>query len=913
MDSGYGNLSKISVPRLLHLIYSKNDETAVLEMVREPARKRFFFKNGLPVAASSNILNEVLGRLLVQKGVISQDDYQRSLEVVLREKKRHGEVLISMGMISSEKLDDFLSLQLKERILKVFGWTEGEYRYAVAPRLPADMSEYPHHPAALIIDGIELGFYPDSRAREELRGYLDKKTKLRSTLGRYRLEDLRLNLQEKRFLDLFDGTRTLREILDAAALLRRRAVSLALSFINMGLVSVEGLSEGFEMLGTGTEALQAVEQAGGDSRLNAEFLFVKAKSALLNRDYRGALEILEKITDINPLEGEYWAYLGWAVYNGDHGRIKEAQALIKDSIDLDNDIDMAWYFLGVLFLEQGDLSWAERAFKTAHAKNPWISEALVELKRLEMAKALAPPDDADRKGLYAEYFSFSKDPFSTAPSPCPAPLAREESRCVDGLVQGVEKNAGGMLLTGEEGAGKTTVALELIRRLSNSRVLCAMVLEPEDKELRLMRTINSELYASVESQAIRELLISLGSRVSQNAILGGRTLIIIDRAETLTEGCLKLVQYLTRLKTLQIILAARPAFIERLKAPEFKELDQRLSTRLSLGPFTPEDTKAFILRRIESASKSGTRPIIIKDSALELLHSGSRGLASLVNANAARVLALAAELRTNILDKELVELALKRPEGREPAPVPPALSADRVIKKEPPPPPTVKAKGVDVSGAEAERFVPAMGPDVAEAGFDEVEEAHIEPATVFEAPESPLLEAEVEQGQPEARTGAEGEASAVAPPAMEMTAGLAQPVPATQTPTATPAPQAPVKGVEAGKGLKRLTLIILLIVLAGLAIGAATGYYYLIQSNGGPDSTRGAAPIAAPPTPSPLPQEAPTPPASPTGAEGDPPPADTPGQSAPGGAINNPGAGTGPEGNDEPPRSLLRGIRRDLR
>lgn len=856
LDSGYGKLSKISVPRLLHLIYSKNDEAAVLEMVREPARKRFFFKNGMPVAASSNILNEVLGRLLVQKGVISQDDYQRSLEVVLREKKRHGEVLISMGMISCEKLDDFLSLQLKERILKVFGWTEGEYRYAVAPRLPANISEYPHHPAALIIDGIELGFYPDSSAREELRGYLDKKTKLRGALGRYRLEDLRLNLQEKRFLDLFDGTRTLREILDTAALLRHRAVSLALSFINMGLVNVEGLSEGFEMLGTGTEALHGAEQAGGDSRLNAELLFVKAKSALSERDYRGAVEILKKITDINPLEGEYWAYLGWAVYNEDRGRIKEAQALIKDAIDLDNDIDMAWHFLGVLFLEQGDLSWAERAFKTAHAKNPWHSEALVELKRLDMAKALAPPrPDAARRALYTGYFSFSKDPFSPAPAPSPAPLAGEEARCVDALVQGVERNAGGMLLTGEEGAGKTTAALELISRLSNSRVLSALVLEPEDKELRLMRTINSELYAPAESQSIRELLISLGSRVSQNAILGGRTLIIIDRAETLTEGCLKLVQYLTRLKTLQMVLVARPAFIERLKAPEFNELDQRLSTRLSLGPFTPEDTRAFILRRIESASKGGTRPIIIKDSALDLLHSQSRGVASLVNANAARMLALAAELKTNTLDKELVELALQRPEGRGPAPVAVAPSADTAAKKEPPQPPTViMAKGVEVGGAEAERLVPATGPGMAEAGFDEVEEAHIEPAAVFEAPESPLLGAEADETRPEARSGAKGEAPAVATPAMEPASPPAQPRPAPQAPTAAPAPHATVRGAEAGRGLKRLTLIIILIVLAGLAIGAATGYYYLVQSNG-PDSTKGAAPVAAPPAPAQRPPE----------------------------------------------------------
>ena len=109
MKEKQGGLARIGLPGLLNLIYIKKDPSAILDIIKEPVKKRFFFRNGMPVAASSNILNEVLGRLLMQEGVINQQQYQTSLETVLKEKKRHGEVLISMGLLTPEALDEFLA------------------------------------------------------------------------------------------------------------------------------------------------------------------------------------------------------------------------------------------------------------------------------------------------------------------------------------------------------------------------------------------------------------------------------------------------------------------------------------------------------------------------------------------------------------------------------------------------------------------------------------------------------------------------------------------------------------------------------------------------------------------------------------------------------------------------------------
>ena len=81
---------------------------------------------------------------------------------------------------------------------------------------------------------------------------------------------------------------------------------------------------------------------------------MRAKSALADEDYPFALKTLKEITDLNPAEGEYWAYLGWATYKENPDEIDAAKKIIKDALDLNNDLDNAWYFLGMLSLASGE-------------------------------------------------------------------------------------------------------------------------------------------------------------------------------------------------------------------------------------------------------------------------------------------------------------------------------------------------------------------------------------------------------------------------------------------------------------------------------------------------------------------------------------------------------------------------------
>ncbi len=640
LDQKQGKLAHIGMPKLLHLIYRKGDGAAILDIVREPVKKRFFFKNGLPIAATSNILNEVLGRLLMQEGIISQQDYETSLQTVLKEKRKHGEVLISMGLITAPQLETFLALQLKRRLWKIFGWNEGAFRYIKADSVPEGVTT-PPHPASLILDGINLGFYPSQRIKADLKPRMDEPMTPVEAPPCYTLEDFGLNLQEKRFLSSFDGKKTLKDALKGSDLLRHRALSIALSFIITGFLKGR-VEEADELEFFEREHEPKPAEAPGEQRVNAELLFMKAKNALAGGEYRYALDTLKKITDLNPVEGEYWAYLGWAVYKENPDNIEEANRILRDAIDLNNDLDSAWYFLGMISLAMGDAHMAEKSFRTSVARNPWMLDAVSELKRLEIKKSLPAHD----RTAYLEPLGYEEDPFTDEPEPKYLLVTEGQQKAVGFIAKVIKRKAGPALVTGAEGSGKTTVVLELLKRLSNDKVLSATILAPPERELDLMKEINREVDTPTEAATIKEQLLNLGMRVSQNKIQGGQTMVIIDQAHRLSSGCLKLVQYLSRLKTVQIILLGEPPIIERLKDPDLKELNARLAPRLSIAPFNTAETEAYISKRLNEARKnefSGFLNKALSAGDLRAIFEQSSGLAGEINRAGSHILKRLAE------------------------------------------------------------------------------------------------------------------------------------------------------------------------------------------------------------------------------------------------------------------------------
>src|SRR3990170_2172989 len=242
MQEKWGKLHELGFPRLLHNVFSAKDTASILDMEAGKIKKRMFFKIGIPVYAISNVLDEVLGRLLVRKGIIAQEVYEKSLEIMLNKKMKQGEVLIANGYITTQQLNEGLSTQVKERLWSVFSWTEGIYHYYNIEKLPKDLFLTPIHPAYAILQAAKRGYYPFEKIRAEVDGKTNNVIS-RSSNSAYTIDDFQPTPQEMRLLSLIDGKKKMERIIAEAQLSKEDVYSFIYALLVTNVLTPEEIKE----------------------------------------------------------------------------------------------------------------------------------------------------------------------------------------------------------------------------------------------------------------------------------------------------------------------------------------------------------------------------------------------------------------------------------------------------------------------------------------------------------------------------------------------------------------------------------------------------------------------------------------------------------------------------------------------
>jgi predicted Zn-dependent protease with MMP-like domain len=120
-------IGKGTFPGCLWDIYKKG-YAGGLRVERGSLWREVYFENGLPVGSMSNIIQECLGRFLVRLGRLAPEKCEDSLIIMNGLRVRQGEALVKMGLIKEEELPELLRLQLRVRLLGLFGWVDGMYR-----------------------------------------------------------------------------------------------------------------------------------------------------------------------------------------------------------------------------------------------------------------------------------------------------------------------------------------------------------------------------------------------------------------------------------------------------------------------------------------------------------------------------------------------------------------------------------------------------------------------------------------------------------------------------------------------------------------------------------------------------------------------------------------------------------------
>ncbi|MDP8257236.1 MAG: response regulator, partial [Candidatus Alcyoniella australis] len=123
-----GTLAEVPLGKLLYTLY-KYERNGALRMISESVSKIVYISRGNPVFVTSNLSNESLGRYLLSREMITTEQYNASLQQMISSGKQHGAVLIEMGVLTPHQLYTALIDQIKEKILKIFAWDDGEYHF----------------------------------------------------------------------------------------------------------------------------------------------------------------------------------------------------------------------------------------------------------------------------------------------------------------------------------------------------------------------------------------------------------------------------------------------------------------------------------------------------------------------------------------------------------------------------------------------------------------------------------------------------------------------------------------------------------------------------------------------------------------------------------------------------------------
>lgn len=246
--------------------------------------------------------------------------------------------------------------------------------------------------------------------------------------------------------------------------------------------------------------------------------------------------------------------------------------------------------------------------------------------------------------MYTQFFNLKQSPFSIAPDPRYLFMSERHREALAHLLYGVKGGGGFVLLTGEIGAGKTTVARCFIEQIPDNCKL-AYIFNPKLSVTELLQSICEEfgvaLPASGDGASVKRYVDAINAYLLASHAQGKNNVLIIDEAQNLSADVLEQLRLLTNLETserklLQIILIGQPELRTMLARPELEQLAQRVIARYHLGSLSKDETASYVNHRLAVAGITSAQPFPAR--LMAQIHSLSRGVPRRINSLCDRAL-----------------------------------------------------------------------------------------------------------------------------------------------------------------------------------------------------------------------------------------------------------------------------------
>jgi putative secretion ATPase (PEP-CTERM system associated) len=245
--------------------------------------------------------------------------------------------------------------------------------------------------------------------------------------------------------------------------------------------------------------------------------------------------------------------------------------------------------------------------------------------------------------MYENFYGLTTKPFQLNPDPLFYFASKQHRRAKAYLEYGVLRNEGFIIITGEVGAGKTTIVRSLLDSLDADKVVAGNLVTTQLDAEDTLRMVAAAFGVRINDTSKSAILMALEAFFISQITIGKRCLLIIDEAQNLTAKAVEELRMLSNFQfgkqsLLQSFLIGQPEFRDILQNPSMQQLRQRVIAACHIGPMDLEETQGYIEHRLKCAGWID-RPVFHAD-AFESIYNSSGGIPRRINSICDRLLLL---------------------------------------------------------------------------------------------------------------------------------------------------------------------------------------------------------------------------------------------------------------------------------
>lgn len=339
--------------------------------------------------------------------------------------------------------------------------------------------------------------------------------------------------------------------------------------------------------------------------------------------------------------------------------------------------------------------------------------------------------------MYEDFYGLNSRPFQLTPDPHYYFESLTHRKALSYLGYGLAQGEGFIVITGDVGAGKTTLVSHLMATIDRERLTAANIVTTRLDSKDIVRVVASNFDLDTGAMDKAQLLSAVEGFLHSEARAGRRCLLIVDECQNLPTDALEELRMLSNFQLggqalLQIFLLGQPEFRDMLQESDrLEQLRQRVIAHHHLDPMEAHEVEPYITHRLTKSGWSG-RPHLTPDI-FALLFNETGGVPRKINTLMSRVMLMGAVEQAELIDQPLVrrvladlkgdEVEISQPDvavdmtaAKSPLWEKPDRSAPKQTQPEPVPPQTEQF---------SEEYVEAPAPPVVEARLDDKVLAHV--------------------------------------------------------------------------------------------------------------------------------------------------------------------------------------------